>query len=103
MSQKLKHIHAAFIEKIGKFSLGTVGSLTHGSPYAIISLKKARVGRVSFKTKIAYPYTPKHEDFDEAKKLIDSWFLDNKNFNKAAKAWNDMNLGVYVSLLEENE
>lgn len=99
MTRKLKYINAAPIEKIGKFSLGTVGSLRHGSPYAIVTFKGERVGWVSFKTKEMYSYKPEHTDFKEAKYLVDIWFSDILNFNKAAKSWNDMNLGVQVSYL----
>jgi hypothetical protein len=99
MTRKLKCIYAAPIEKIGKFSLGTVGSLSHGSPYAIVTLKGERVGWVSFKTKQMYCYKPEHSDFEEAKDLVENWFSNIPNFNRAAKAWNDMNLGVQVSYL----
>ena len=99
MVQKLNIIKAAPIEKIGRFSLGTVGSLCHGGPYAIITLKGDRVGWVSFKSRKSKCYIPKHKDFDEAQTLVDEWFSDDSNFDKAANAWNAMNIGKPITLL----
>lgn len=101
MAQNLKRIIAAPVAKIGKFSLGTVGSLSHGGPYVAVTLKGDRVGWISFKTRQLNPYEPKHKDFNDAKEVVDIWMMNNHNFNIAATAWNSMNLGVYVQLVED--
>ena len=91
-------IKSAFVSRVGKFRLVTVGSLVHGSPYVAIMLKDERIGWFSFTEMESKAYARKHGLFDEAKKLIDVWFKDVTNYNLAASTWNSMNTGVLVPL-----
>jgi hypothetical protein len=95
-------IKGAFVAKVGKFNLVTLGSLVHGSPYVAIKLKEDRIGWFSFKDGECKAYSKKHKLYDDAKALIDEWFENTENYNLAAKTWNSMNTGVSVNLKGDN-
>lgn len=88
-------VKSAFVSRVGKFRLVTVGSLVHGSPYV---LRDERIGWFSFTEMESKAYAKKHILFDEAKKLIDVWFKEVTNYNLAASTWNSMDTGVLVPL-----
>lgn len=91
-------VTSAFVVKLGKFRVITLGSLVHGGPYVAIMLKEQRVGYFLFSGVESIHYKKKHESFEEAKKLVDTWFTDDSNFNLAANVWNAMNIGVQVTI-----
>ena len=48
-------IKSAFVSRVGKFRLVTVGSLVHRSPYVAIMLKDERIGWFSFTSDAVRP------------------------------------------------